>query len=456
MTSAYEKKAEPSLADRMAATDRELTIEEIVYGPVDPPANPWPTLNPDALHGFAGEVVAALDPTTEADPAAVLFVLLAWAGCYLGADAHILAGNTNHPARIWPLLVGASSTGAKGTAVAAVNQFTRVVDQEFGITNTASGLSSGEGLINRVRNQRGTDPNDKNFDEGVTDKRLFVNEPEFASVLARSRREGSTLSMVIRNAFDGYPLQTITSGNPLYSTGHHITIVGAITPSELVQRMSGVDIANGFANRFMLVCSKRSKLLPLGGEPSRNDMARLSGVFSRRAQKVRGGVPVRQMEMTQAAKDLWTDQYMARHAVEMLDGPAASLRGRWHAHSIRLAVSYALLDGATQVDKAHIQAGLAAWDYSEASTQHIFGDEDADPDLSRLAEHVDNADIGGLSRKHINKVVFNGHKGAKELNVLCAKLLALGRYRSIEVPAEGGRGGRPTTFYFRIGGTSGS
>lgn len=42
-------------------------------GPLD---GSWPTLSPAALHGLPGEVVATLDPHTEADPAAVLVSFL--------------------------------------------------------------------------------------------------------------------------------------------------------------------------------------------------------------------------------------------------------------------------------------------------------------------------------------------------------------------------------------------
>ncbi len=447
MTSAYEKKDEQALADRMF----QLDLEELVYGPADPNAatNPWPVLNNDALHGFAGEVVAALDPTTEADPAAVLFVFLAWAGCYLGGDAHLYAGNTPHPARLWPLLVGASSTGAKGTAVAAVNQFTRAVDLDFYIKNNASGLSSGEGLIHRVRNQRGDDPNDKNFDEGVADKRLFVNEPEFASVLARSRRDGNSLTMVVRNAYDGVPLQTITTGNPLYASDHHISVVGAITPGELINRMTDVDIANGFANRFMLVCSKKSKLLPDGGEPDYNEMTRLTAHFKRIAAKLREGRPVRRMHRTEKARELWHAEYHARHKDDLPDGAVASLRGRWHAHSTRLSVAYALLDGSSTVDVAHVRAGLAAWDYAEASIKNIFNDEKADPELGKLTEFVDNSEFG-VTRQQIYETLFRKNKSRSDLDTLCEKLLGLGRYRLIKVPPAGGRG-RPALFYVRVG-----
>lgn len=58
-----------------------------------------------------------------------------------------------------------------------------------------TGLSSGEGLIWAVRDPTSQDP-------GITDQRLLVIEPEFASVLKASAREISTLSLTLRSAWD--------------------------------------------------------------------------------------------------------------------------------------------------------------------------------------------------------------------------------------------------------------
>jgi hypothetical protein len=426
-----------------------VELEMAVYGPPDPAEQAvagWPEIDPAAYHGLAGDVVRALDPTTEADPNACLFTFLAWAGCYLGNDAYLLGGNTEHPGRIWPVLVGQSASGAKGTAVAAVGQLARAVDPAFYTKNRASGLSTSEGLIRRVRDQRGDDPEDKNFDEGVSDKRLFLVEPEFASVLTRSRREGNSLSSTIRDAYDGIPLETITSGNPLYASGHHITILGAITPGELVERLSSTDITNGFANRFMVVCSRRSKLLPDGGQPEPHVIAALA----RRFHDVAASKPRGAMRRTEAASELWAAEYVERHSRTMPDGPLASLAARWHAASARLSVVYAQLDGSPVVDVEHVRASLAAWDYVEASARHVFGSEDADPELGRLVEFVDGADLG-VTRKMISVELFQRRKTKRELDALCDKLLALGRYRLMKGATEPGRAGRPPMFYVRVG-----
>ena len=81
------------------------------------------------------------------------------------------------------------------------------------------------------------------------DKRRLVVEPEFAQTLKVLAREGNTLSAIVRQAWDGEPLQTIVRNDPLRATDAHIGIVGHITRAELLRYLTATELANGFANR---------------------------------------------------------------------------------------------------------------------------------------------------------------------------------------------------------------
>jgi hypothetical protein len=64
--------------------------------------HPWPeSLAPEAFHGLAGEIVRKVEPETEADPAALLFQLLAAVGNILGPGAYARVEGDRHP-RAWP------------------------------------------------------------------------------------------------------------------------------------------------------------------------------------------------------------------------------------------------------------------------------------------------------------------------------------------------------------------
>jgi len=102
-------------------------------------------------------------------------------------------------------------------------------------------------------------------DAGESDKRLWATESEFGGMLKVMTREGNTLSSLTRDAWDKGQLGTLTRNCPLRASGAHISIVGHITAGELSRYLSATDAVNGFANRFLWVAVRRSKLLPLGG-----------------------------------------------------------------------------------------------------------------------------------------------------------------------------------------------
>jgi hypothetical protein len=77
------------------------------------------------------------------------------------------------------------------------------------------------------------------LDAGAEDKRLMVVEGEFAGPLRAMTREGNTLSVLIRQAWDGVKLATLTKNSPLKATDTHNSIIGHITKTEVVRLLSG-------------------------------------------------------------------------------------------------------------------------------------------------------------------------------------------------------------------------
>src|SRR3990172_6707967 len=78
-------------------------------------------------------------------------------------------------------------------------------------------------------------------------------------------------------AWENGHLRTLTKNSPSKATGAHISIVGHITRDELVRYLDRTEAANGFGNRFLWVCVKRSKCLPEGGQLNKVDLSNLIG-----------------------------------------------------------------------------------------------------------------------------------------------------------------------------------
>ena len=123
---------------------------------------------------------------------------------------------------------------------------------------TIGGFGSGEAVIAAVR--------DTKPDEDPVEKRKVIHEAEFGGVLRVARREQSILSQVIRQGFDYKPLRhrTKTDG-VIAATDHHLSVIGSVTPKELVDCSTELDLVNGWINRFIFCHSEILRTLPFGG-----------------------------------------------------------------------------------------------------------------------------------------------------------------------------------------------
>ncbi|WP_330354466.1 DUF3987 domain-containing protein [Streptomyces chartreusis] len=409
-----------------------------------PATRPWPVLADDAYYGLPGRIVEALLPHTEADPAALLFTLYAGAGAMIGRGPHVLAGGVEHGARIWPLIIGKTAGGMKGTSAAEVLRVLRVAcTGHFGPDKILNGLSSAEGLIQCVRDGTGGNEEAKNYDPGVDDKRLLVIESEFASVLAHGKREGNTLLPVMRQAWDGGSLRTLTV-NPRVATDPHIVVVGHITPTELRVKLRESERAGGTMNRFLPVMSKRSKKLANGGSLS---TAALSALGEQLAAQVAKVQEIGQMTRSTSADREWKELYETRLTNDFVgDGPVAQVIARAAPQLLRLCALVALLDdrrtdNPRYIDIEHLRAAEALWSYAEDSAWYIFGDGTGNPDLDKLKMFVDAGPETGVTRRMINNECFGKHRTKAEIDALTVELIKLGGYEPWSAPTAG----RPTT-----------
>jgi hypothetical protein len=320
----------------------------------------WPVLDDAARHGLAGEILAAIEPHSEADPAALLVTILAAFGAIVGRGPHALADGAEHPARIWPLIVGDTSKSRKGSSWAQVRRVLYVADKSFATERVLGGFGSGESLVDAAAGD---------------DHRLLIVESEYARVLSVCKREGSTLPGILRWAWDGSRLEARSRGATSVADGAHVVVIGHITRAELLARLAESDALGGSLNRFLVVPARRSKLLPSGGnldDAVVADFGRKFVMFATHARKV--GRILR----TPAAEDYWSELY-ERLADDDPGGLLGAVVARDSAQLLRLSVTYALLDKSSRIDVPHIQAAQAVWNYSRAGAALIFGERTGDP-----------------------------------------------------------------------------
>jgi phage/plasmid primase-like uncharacterized protein len=387
-----------------------------------------PVLDEVALHGLAGEIVRAIEPQTEADPVALLVQVLVAFGALVGRGPHYRVEGDEHHAHLFALLVGATAKARKGTSWGRVRE---IYSRVAGWPRIVDGLSSGEGVKWAVRDpirrhERDKDGNiaETETDPGVSDKRLLVVETEFAQVLRQAARTGNTLSATIRSAWDTGRLATLTKNDPVTATGAHISIIGHITADELRAELTATDAANGFANRFLYVCTRRSKMLPFGGEALAEQVA--AGFAERLARAAEHARRLGAVPMTDAARETWAAVYPVVSAGQ--PGLHGAITARAEAQCVRLALVYALMDGAEAIDRPHLLAALAVWEYADASARYIFGDALGDPVADEILRALRGVGAAGMTRTEIRDL-FARHQTAERIQ---AALELLARRRLIE------------------------
>jgi hypothetical protein len=377
---------------------------------VSPLREHWPELDQAALHGLVGDYVELVEPHTEADPVAILLQSLVLLGNAIGRRPYVRVEADRHHTNLAAVLVGDTSKARKGTSLGHARALAIGADPDWS-ERVVHGLSSGEGLIHAVRDAREAvvDGERQIVDEGVTDKRLQVVEPEFVTVLRVSSRDGSTLTAQLRNAWDLGDLRTLTRKDPLTATGAHVSVIGHITQDELRRYLDATETANGWGNRHLWVCVRRSKSLPEGGHIPDARLAEitvraaLALDFARRRDEVHRDVYARQ---------LWADSYEA--LAHGSPGLVGALLARAEAQVLRLSLVYALLDSSQQICVEHLRAALALWDYCSRSVVHIFGDATGNPDADQILTALRRTDRP-LSRTEISNL-FGRHLSSARIS----------------------------------------
>jgi hypothetical protein len=334
-----------------------------------------------------------------------------------------------------PWLLGKPRRRGRGLRGARILALLLGVDPVWGENRIHGGVGSGEGIIWVVR-----DPilkGDKLVDEGVQDKRLLLLESEFAQILEVVQRNGDTTSEVLRRAWDGTPLQTLTKSSPARATGAHVSMIGHITASELKRRLSETEIANGLANRIIFCCARRHNELPDGGNldwaqwPHLIEKLRAAIAFSRNTAE---------MTRNSGARDLWHAVY--HRLSEGQPGLLGAVISRAEAQVLRLSMIYALLDRSSVVCREHLAAALAVWEFAEESCRHIFGESLGDPVADEILRGL-RARPEGLTRTEIRDL-FARHRNETEIGQALETLLRHG----YAMPRSEETGGRPAERWF--------
>ena len=401
------------------AEEREQALSALSASP----NKSWPSpLRAEAFHGIAGDFVRLIEPHTEADPAALLVTFLAGFGNAIGAKPHVMIDGAKHGAKINTVLVGETSSGRKGTAQARSESVVRAADESWTACR-ASNVASGEVLVWALRDAKGDDP-------GESEKRMWAVAPEFAGLLATCKRDGSILSPILRDGWDSDALRHTSKVKPSNATGAHITVIGHITPVELRGALTNTEAANGFGNRFLWVCTRRSKSLPRGSLLKNGSLEVLT---NRLRTAIDYAKTIGRLEYDGGFWDVFTARY--DELTSDRPGLFGAVTGRGAPYIHRLALVYALLDCSPLIERKHAVAAFAVWDYCSASAAHIFGQRLGNPIADAILDAL-RSEPEGMTRTEISKAFGAGHeKHGPALSLLRDSALAY----PVKLSGTGGR-----------------
>ena len=402
-----------------------------------------PRLDLTKFSGITKAFVELATRNSEADPAAVVFTFLARFGVEVGRKPYFNIGDTRHHGRLGIVIVGETAKSRKGTSAKPVERLLSLSSLsspiEYKNAHFSPGpFSSGEGIIYAVRNpvkawNRKKQTNEI-VDPGVDDKRLFVLDEEFGGVLANTKREGNTLSMVFRCAWDSGDFDLLTKNSKISATGAHIGWVSHITQYELLSKLPECEGFNGFCNRILWVYSQRRKLVPMPEPMPTKELAELQY----RLLSILNFCHEREREITfdEQAKESWVYEYYQKLSSRPENGLLGVILNRSEAQVRRQALLFALLDGESKVGLKHLDQAMAAWQYCEDSACYIFKGQAQDSVTRKISQALQGK--GSLTGTEIRDL-FSRHVKKDRIQKAIEELIASD---TVEMVSES-TGGRP-------------
>jgi hypothetical protein len=309
----------------------------------------------------------------------LLFAFLTCAGNVIGRNFYVAAGAERHCGNLFTVLVGNTSFGRKGTALHTAEMFFLAGPKACGFGHLVPGISTGEGLIWEIRDPVLSPKRDDKTgkakmvetDPGVTDKRLLFTLGEFYQVLCCMRRKDSTLSTVLRNAWDIDRLATPTKSNPArVNKGAHVSLLAGIAPHELLNAVETLDSDNGTLNRFLWVCTTGAQLLPEGEELldliQSEEWADLQMRFNRNIASLEEPVRIQRDEEAQDdwGRNVQPDRGLYRALTQPRTGMWGDVTARAAQQVIRISLIHAVINGVRKIRREHQDAAYSAWRYS--------------------------------------------------------------------------------------------
>jgi hypothetical protein len=372
------------------------------------------------LTGIFGNIVKKMYPNVESSRITILIQSMAIFSSMLpyGKGFYYYDGSYKTFLNEFIVLVGNSFSG-KGNSFNNISALFRHVDPNFLDKNITRNIQSGESLVYRLKDEE-LDPNDPYAVE--KDKRLLLYQSEFSDLLTVSGREFNTLSSHIRNAFDGEDLENNTKGSLIKASKPYLSIIGHITPSELLNKFSNqVNFFNGFGNRFLWFYIEGSKPLARGGnhkfpDTYQKEIDDLNFAIKKVSRNENDSELIINSEFYEKYDDWYQKKWNSKSS-----GVLDSLSQRDPKHIWKLASVNALANGRIEVGIEDYNLALLIINYCNKSRTHLFGDKFENPSDQKVINFLFN-NGGTATRTQISYDLFQRNKNSQQINEIRDRL----------------------------------
>lgn len=467
------------------------------------PNRPW--LGDAAYVGVLGKAAKAFKGFSEADPAGILFSLLALASGAIGSGPHVFA-MADHPLVTQVCLIGDKGYGAKGTATDhAADLFERALktlDPHFMSKHVGNWAPrSSPDFVKRIGDMC---VNAEWFKDDMTLEQVKAAdlEPlkclkprfnmvwrvqEWAGILHIVKMDPD-LDVFLRISWQGNDLEAMMGKGWLRLISPIIAIIGNTTPTEFLRTIGGGSIDGGSLTR-MLIAFVHQVATIRKTERIPDEVWDKFTIGIR--EGVRFGRTAGEVTWTPEADRLWStpgtglqDRLMRRVLGNQLLNEFFSNRPRVHVP--RVAALIALMDKRTKIIESDVKAAYEVLDYAMSSVLFIFethGERfskrfapgmvasaslriEGNPDdahenvTAKIRELLIAAGPKGLLISEIQVQVKGlnqySHGGTKRQDIYNSLAVLRAHIHELSEPNQKGQAGRPGTRYIWTGPTNGA
>jgi len=336
---AHGQPSRESMTPRQAVEDEK----EDVY------ASQFPPMPEKCYFGVFADYCKVMAPTSEAPDVFHLGSALTLVGAMAGRRVRTEYASDPLFANLYTVLIGASGSSRKDTAMRrAINlpfgsEGSRILVPAFHVHRD---ISSSEGLVGLLKENPNT--------------LLYLSELSIVQKNA-ARKGTSTIFDRMIEAWDAPPvLQNLNKLTPQTAINPYLSILAATQPKRLADQMTAEDMHSGFANRWLYFIGAGKA--PMARPPS-VDRAVAWSIYLSWFDAVNSYPEGHVLKFDQSGDDRWDDWYYANARQSGRDEDEDAMRIRHPTIAQKLALIYAISEGAKTIGDRHLEPAISLVDW---------------------------------------------------------------------------------------------